>query len=952
MRRPRPVSGVAAAAILVAGVVSGFAAGPAAYGDTASATDLYVDNSGTCSNTGAGTQALPFCTIQAAADVVDPGQTVHIVWSPRGYTGGVTFTRSGTADQPITITGVQPVAAQSFPPVTAPDGTPSLTFSGVHDVAVVGLQLTHSDSDGIDVTSSQDITLDRLTVATPTNQQPTGPQYDDVSIDGTSSDVTVSRSLLNDLTGYDVQATAGAQHVVVSTNLMAATVTGAIGLTGTTDADVTSNSIETACAPAVSYDGGSSGAAENNILDSVALSTHLACADPTAPLLSVAADSTGGVSADYNAISANHQQHAEYSWGGTDYTSVAAFQAATGQGAHDLDDVTTPQSLASPPAEHSPLVDSANADAPGELATDRSGAPRVDDPLVADTGAGAHGYDDRGAVELQDTVTIPNTEAVQPDSGLAPVAASVPVGGATSSWGEPLTYTVDFGDGTVETATAGQDQLTHTYATPGSYDVVLTVTDAGGSPAVRYYATVLVGTDAPPPNALSAAPAFDQGRVVGGQAVFQIPSDDGFERGVEDLALGDGTQLNPQAQALTHQYPAAGAYTATLTETDLFGRTTTATTTFRAMDAYQPIQPAYDTQVTIAAHATAKVAAAQLNTGAGEAELRVTASGAKAAGTVTAYTDGTTRPSTANLDYNANQTVTNQMTLPITANGSVDFYNSGSQPVTVTIDTQGYFTGDHSADPYTPTTPTRLLDTRNGTGGVTGPVAANHAITLTVTGAHGIPTDADAVLLNVAVGTTQAAGSLTVATHGATGSAVTGTDWNTGEAVANLVEIPVVDGKVVLTNVSKGSANIVADVVGWYGPATTGGSGYWPVTPARVLDTQLGTGMPGGKVAKIAAHGTVKLKIAGANGLPPGATAADLNLTVTSPSANSYLTAYADGTTRPGTLSVNYDKGYTTADQSIVQVGSDGEVDVYNAGSTAVDVYGVLLGGYISFPAN
>jgi hypothetical protein len=49
----------------------------------------------------AGTQAQPFCTLQAAADVVVPGQTVRIAGG--SYNQEVDLTRSGTASAPITF---------------------------------------------------------------------------------------------------------------------------------------------------------------------------------------------------------------------------------------------------------------------------------------------------------------------------------------------------------------------------------------------------------------------------------------------------------------------------------------------------------------------------------------------------------------------------------------------------------------------------------------------------------------------------------------------------------------------------------------------------------------------------------------------------------------------------------------------------------------------------------
>jgi hypothetical protein len=94
---------------------------------------------------------------------------------------------------------------------------------------------------------------------------------------------------------------------------------------------------------------------------------------------------------------------AEYDWAGTTYAGPTAFTAATGQGAHDLDADPMITTYARPlPAEGSPAIDSANADAPGELGTDLNGSARVDDPLVANTGAGSRSYDDRGAFELAD----------------------------------------------------------------------------------------------------------------------------------------------------------------------------------------------------------------------------------------------------------------------------------------------------------------------------------------------------------------------------------------------------------------------------------------------------------------------------------------------------------------------------------------------------------------------
>ena len=76
-------------------LVSGFGAGAPAFA-TASVGTLYVNNAqgANCSDSGPGTQAQPYCTIQPAVDAASAGQTVYV--SQRMYTGEVDITRSGT----------------------------------------------------------------------------------------------------------------------------------------------------------------------------------------------------------------------------------------------------------------------------------------------------------------------------------------------------------------------------------------------------------------------------------------------------------------------------------------------------------------------------------------------------------------------------------------------------------------------------------------------------------------------------------------------------------------------------------------------------------------------------------------------------------------------------------------------------------------------------------------
>jgi hypothetical protein len=66
-------------------------------------------------------------------------------------------------------------------------------------------------------------------------------------------------------------------------------------------------------------------------------------------------------------------------------------------------------------------------------------------------------------------------------------------------------------------------------------------------------------------------------------------------------------------------------------------------------------------------------------------------------------------------------------------------------------------------------------------------------------------------------------------------------------------------------------------------------------------------------------------------------------VTVTGPTASSYLTTWPDGDQRPLSSDLNFTAGQTVPNMVVVKVGADGRINVYNAaGSTdvVVDVMG------------
>jgi uncharacterized protein YkwD len=127
-------------------------------------------------------------------------------------------------------------------------------------------------------------------------------------------------------------------------------------------------------------------------------------------------------------------------------------------------------------------------------------------------------------------------------------------------------------------------------------------------------------------------------------------------------------------------------------------------------------------------------------------------------------------------------------------------------------------------------------------------------------------------------------------------------------------------------------------------PATTAltGARFHPVTPARILDTR-NSGVPVGQGA------TLALQVAGQGGVPAtGASAVVVNVTVTGPTAPSFLTVYPYGEALPLAANLNFVANQTVPNLVTAKLGTGGKLSIYNAfGSTHVvaDVAGWFDGG-------
>jgi hypothetical protein len=193
--------------------------------------------------------------------------------------------------------------------------------------------------------------------------------------------------------------------------------------------------------------------------------------------------------------------------------------------------------------------------------------------------------------------------------------------------------------------------------------------------------------------------------------------------------------------------------------------------------------------------------------------LNVTAVDQTTAGFFTVFPQGAALPTASNLNWTAGVTVPNRVIVPVGPTGMVSVFN-GLGSADVVVDVNGYFTDSTLPGTlFTPLFPTRIKDTRIGSGGA-GPVAGPSTTTVQVSGVGGVPLTAKAVILNVTSVDATAESDFIVYPGDATQPVASDLNFLAGETVPNLVVVKLsATGTIKIYN-PFGSVDIVIDVVG------------------------------------------------------------------------------------------------------------------------------------------
>jgi len=246
------------------------------------------------------------------------------------------------------------------------------------------------------------------------------------------------------------------------------------------------------------------------------------------------------------------------------------------------------------------------------------------------------------------------------------------------------------------------------------------------------------------------------------------------------------------------------------------------------------------------------------------------------------------------------------------------------------------------AVPYTAVAPCRLFDTRGTTSACLGatpvpvaPVGPNTTLQLKVAGVNGIPENVTAVALNLTGVNATIPTYVSAYPHG-TNALSSSLNLTSSAPLANFVTVTVGRGGYIdLTNFA-GSADLLADVQGYFAPST--GLPYTPVAPCRLFDTRgttsacsMAAPVP---VATVGTGAPLRVKVAGVGGIPSGVSAVGINLTGVDASSATYVTAYPDNTPQPLASSLNLSDANPAANFQLVTVSPNGYIDLSNFAGT------------------
>lgn len=239
----------------------------------------------------------------------------------------------------------------------------------------------------------------------------------------------------------------------------------------------------------------------------------------------------------------------------------------------------------------------------------------------------------------------------------------------------------------------------------------------------------------------------------------------------------------------------------------------------------------------------------------------------------------------------------------------------------------------------------RLLDTRNGTGGYSTPMAAGSVRTVATAGRAGIPaTGVSAVALTLTAVGASTIGAVSIAPGDVTTPTGAALVFNPGDSVSNTALVALrADGA--LRVLADHAVHLIIDVQGYFtSGSSTAPGGFVAVDQARIADTRSGLNA---SQARVATGSAITLQAADlAASVPVDASAVYVNIAVLNQSAIGYLRGYAADEAAPTTGALDFDN--TAQSISVaVPLSGDGSFSVLVGAGGPVDLV-IDLQGYFT----
>ena len=280
---------------------------------------------------------------------------------------------------------------------------------------------------------------------------------------------------------------------------------------------------------------------------------------------------------------------------------------------------------------------------------------------------------------------------------------------------------------------------------------------------------------------------------------------------------------------------------------------------------------------------------------------------------------------TTTLNFVTGDTRANNVTVGLGPDGTLAaVYRSSTTGATTDLifDVTGFFLPDNTGATYHTVAPGRVLDSRKtGSGhtniGTSGKFVTKVPKTFTVAGVKGIgwsaalvPSGATAVTGNLTVTNATSGGYVSVGPTVAAVPSTSTVNVAMGATVANGVTVALQSGKLqaVWDGTAGSSADVIFDVTGYFTADLTGLK-FYPIPPARLLDTSTGKGLTNPFTNRTSRP----LTVGGVGAIDASAAGIAGNLTVVNPSSGGFAFISPAAVASPTSSTINVNANQTIA---------------------------------------